>query len=99
MTEEILCFFCNLTLPQAFHRWSVTHLVRLQGLALHVEVPDFGSQVVSGKQVAAAVAELDVRHRRDDLREEGAGAGVLGLLEHCRGWDRIRERVSDSRVS
>lgn len=68
--------------------FSVTHLVRLQGLALHIEVPDFGSQVVSGEQIAAAVAELDVRHRGDDLREKGAGAGVLGLLKHWRGWQR-----------
>lgn len=74
---------------------SVTHLVRLQGLALHVEVPDFGSQVVSGEQVATTVAELDVRHRGDDLREEGAGAGVLGLLEHWREWGRIREREGE----
>ena len=65
--------------------FSVTHLVRLQGLALHVEVPDFGGQVVPGEQVAAAVAELDVRHGGDDLGEEGAGAGVLGLLKHWRG--------------
>lgn len=65
--------------------WSVTHLVCLQGLALHVEVPDFGSQVVSGEQVATAVAELDVGHGGDDLREEGSGAGVLGLLKHWRG--------------
>lgn len=59
----------------------IMNLVCLQGLALHVEVPDFGSQVVSGEQVATAVAELDIRHRRDNLGEEGASAGVLGLLE------------------
>lgn len=43
-----------------FYTWPVTHLVCLQGLALHVEVPDFGSQVVSGEQVTSTVAELDV---------------------------------------
>lgn len=72
---------------------SHTHLVRLQWLALHVEVPDFGGQVVSGEQVAAAVAELDIRHRGDDLGEEGAGTGVFRLLKHWRGWERKkRER-------
>lgn len=70
--------FCTFLFPFL----SGTHLVRLQGLALHVEVPDFGGQVVSGEQVAAAVAELNVRHRGDDFREEGASAGVFRLLKH-----------------
>lgn len=65
--------------------WANTNLVCLQGLVLHVEVPDFGSQVVSGEQVTTTVAELDVRHRRDNLGEEGASAGVLRLLKHWRG--------------
>lgn len=77
--------------------WAVTHLVCLQGFALHVEIPDFGSQVVSGEQVATAVAKLDVRHRRDNLREEGASAGVLGLLKHWRR--REREGVSGVKQS
>lgn len=74
-----------------FHTGLVTHLVCLQGFALHVEVPDFGSQVVSGEQVATTMAELDVRHGGDDLREEGAGTGVLGLLKHWRLWTGISE--------
>lgn len=45
-----------------FSMGLVTHLVCLQGFALHVEVPDFSSQVVSGEQVATTMAELDVRH-------------------------------------
>ena len=72
--------------------WCETHLVGLQGLALHIEVPDFGGQVVSGEQVATAVAELDVGHGRDDLWEEGTGAGVLGLLEHWGGTGGNKER-------
>lgn len=64
---------------------SVTHLICLQGLALHVKVPDFGSQVVSGEQVATAMAKLYIWHWRDDLREEGASAGILRLLKHWGG--------------
>lgn len=61
-----------------------THLVRLQGFALHVEVPHFGGQVVSGEQVTATMAELDIRHRGDDFGEKGASTGVFRLLEHWR---------------
>lgn len=67
-----------------------THLVGLQGLALHVQVPHLGSQIVSGEQVAPAVAELDIGHGGDDLGEEGASTGVLRLLEHCREIKRGR---------
>ena len=55
------------TLAIQTHTRGLSNLVRLQGLALHVEVPDLGGQVVPGQQVASAVAELYVRHGGDDL--------------------------------
>jgi len=57
------------------------HLVRLYRLALHLQVPHLDGQVVAGHQVAPAVAELHVGDGGDDLGEEGAGGGVLWLLE------------------
>lgn len=43
------------------------HLIRLHGALVHVKVPHLGGEVVSGQQVASTVAELDVRHRGNDL--------------------------------
>ena len=40
------------------------------------------SEVVSGEDVAAAVAELDVRYGGNDLRKEGACAWILWLFKH-----------------
>lgn len=42
----------------------------LHWLTLHVHVPDLDSKVVAGKDVAAVVAEADVRNGGDNLREE-----------------------------
>ena len=53
------------------------------GLALHVDVPDFDGQVVAGEDVAAVVGEADVGDGGDDFAEEGAGGGVLFLLKFC----------------
>lgn len=60
-----------------------TYLVGLYGPRLHVQVPDFDREVIPGEHVPAAVAELHVRHRGDDFREEGAVTGVLRLFKHC----------------
>ncbi len=62
------------------HLW--THLVCLNGSILHVEIPDFDRQVVSGHHVAAVVTELHVWDRGDDFRKERAVAGVLRFFEH-----------------
>lgn len=59
------------------------YLVGLDGTLLHVQVPHFDSEVIPGEQVAAAVAEFDIRDRGDDLREEGPVAWVLWLLKNC----------------
>ena len=58
-----------------------THLIRLHGPVLHVQVPHFDREVVPGHHVASAVAELDVRDGGDDLREKGPAARVLRLLK------------------
>lgn len=44
-----------------------SHLIRLHWALVHVQVPHLGGEVVSGQQVASAVAELDVRHGGDDF--------------------------------
>mmetsp|Transcript_53387 Transcript_53387/g.88694 ORF Transcript_53387/g.88694 Transcript_53387/m.88694 type:complete len:244 (+) Transcript_53387:241-972(+) len=53
----------------------------LDGLALHVHVPDLDGEVITGDDVATVAAELAVRDGRDDFREEGARARVLFLLK------------------
>lgn len=60
-----------------------SYLVGLYGPRLHVQVPDFDREIIPGEHVPATVAELHVRHRGDDLGEEGAVTGVLGLFEYC----------------
>lgn len=45
----------------------ILHLIRLHRALVHVKVPHLGGEVVSGQQVASTVAELDVRHRGNDL--------------------------------
>lgn len=43
------------------------HLICLHWALVHVKVPHLGGEVVSGQQIASTVAELDVRHRGNDL--------------------------------
>lgn len=45
----------------------ILHLIRLHRALVHVKVPHLGGEVVSGQQVASTVAELDIRHRGNDL--------------------------------
>lgn len=40
---------------------TVTDLICLYWPGLHVEIPDFDRQVVTGHHVASTVAELDIR--------------------------------------
>lgn len=70
------------------HTAASSHLVGFYGLVLHLKVPHFDSKVVPRHQEAAAVAELHIRDGRDDLGEEGASGGVLGLLKVCAGRKR-----------
>lgn len=42
----------------------------LHRLSLHINIPDLDGEVVAGEDVAAVVAEADVRDGGDDFREE-----------------------------
>jgi hypothetical protein len=44
---------------------------RLDGLVLHLDVPDLERQVVAREDESAVFRELDVGDGRDDLGEEG----------------------------
>lgn len=39
----------------------------LDGLALHVDVPDLDSEVVTGEDITAIMGESDIRDGRDDF--------------------------------
>ncbi len=41
---------------------AVTDLICLHWPVLHVEIPDFDRQIVTGHHVASTVAELDIRN-------------------------------------
>lgn len=69
----------------------LVHMEALDGLGVHVQVPHLYRQVVTADHIAPAVRELDVRDARDDLREEAAVGGVLGLLKHCKQHQHIIE--------
>ena len=58
------------------------HLVRLDGLRVHVNVPDLDGEVVARHQIAPVVAELDVGNTGNDLGEETAVERVFRLFEH-----------------
>lgn len=45
----------------------LSHLICLHWALVHVKVPHLGGEVVSSQQIASAVAELNVRHRGNDL--------------------------------
>ena len=65
---------------------------RLYWLAFHVHVPDLDSEIVTGKNVTAIVAEANVRDGGDDFREEGARGWVLFLLEFYNAVSLVRSR-------
>ena len=58
------------------------HGVRLDGLRLHVKIPDFDGQIVSGDHVATRVGEFHIGYTGDDFREERSVGWILRLLEH-----------------
>ena len=58
------------------------HGVRLDGFRLHVKIPDFDGQIVSGDHVATRVGEFHVGYTGDDFREERSVGWILRLLEH-----------------
>lgn len=60
----------------------IMYTVCLHGSVLHVQVPDFDMQVVSGAQVAAGVTKLDVGYTADDLGKEVLCRRVLSLFEY-----------------
>lgn len=67
-----------------------THLVGLHWALLHVKVPYFDSQVVSGEQITSTMAELNIRNWRDDLREERPIAWIFWLLKD---WGREKIQI------
>lgn len=55
----------------------------LDGLSLHVDIPDLYRQVIAGNDVTAIVGEADVGDGGDDFGKERAGGRVLLLLKDC----------------
>jgi hypothetical protein len=53
----------------------------LDGLSLHVHIPDLYSQIVAREDISAIVGESDVGYGGDDFGEEGARRRVFFLLE------------------
>lgn len=60
----------------------IVNVDRFHRLAVHVDVPYLKRQVVSGQYVSPVLRELDVRDRRDDLREEGFLRRIFFFLEN-----------------
>jgi len=56
---------------------------RLDGLVLHLDVPDLEREVVSREDEPSVFGELDVRDGGDDFREERLVGGILLFLELC----------------
>lgn len=67
---------------------TVTDLICLYWPGLHVEIPDFDSQVVAGHHVASAVAELYVGDGWDDFRKEWTVVWILWLFKHLKEKDK-----------
>ena len=59
------------------------HLVGLDWLRIHLQVPDLKREIISGQQVATRVAELHIGDAGNDLREETSVGRVFGLLKYC----------------
>lgn len=60
------------------------YLVRLDGAAFHVEIPDFHGQIVPGHDIPPTVAELHIRNGRDNFREKRPVAWIFRLFKNCR---------------
>lgn len=71
------------------------YLVGLNGAVFHVEIPDFNGQIVSGHDVPPTVAELHIRNRRDNFREERPVAWIFRLFKNCR-TEAKQDRFSTS---
>lgn len=60
----------------------IVNVNRFHRLVIHVDIPYLKRQVVTGQYVSPILRELDVRDRRDDLREEGFLRWIFFFLEN-----------------
>lgn len=56
--------------------------IGFHGFIVHLEIPDFQIEKISGEHVSARMTKFDVTDRRDDLGEETSCTRVLWLLEN-----------------
>lgn len=70
----------------------------LDGLSLHVDIPDLDRQVIPRHDVSAVVGESDVGDGGDDFGKEGAGGGIFFLLEDCLKLESGRRGISGERT-
>lgn len=60
-------------------------VVSLHWLLVHIQVPDLNREVVTRHHVAAVLGKLEIRHQRDELREEGRTV-LVHLFKDCDKW-------------
>lgn len=51
-------------------------------LVIHVNIPNFQSQIIAWKNIAAVLTEFDIGNRRDDFREEWSIRWILRFLKY-----------------
>ena len=60
------------------------HLVSLDRLRVHVQIPDLQRQIISWQHVTAVVTEFDVGYAGDDLGKEATIGRILRLFKDCK---------------
>lgn len=76
----------------------IVNVNRFHRLVIHVDIPYLKRQVVTGQYVSPILRELDVRDRRDDLREEGFLRWIFFFLENYGiirlTWTQVHSRFA-----
>ena len=58
----------------------------LDGLSLHVHIPDLDGQVVARQDMSAIEGEADVGDGRDDFGKERTRSRIFFLLKFCESY-------------
>ena len=66
------------------------YLVCLYGFRIHLQVPYFDREVISGQHVTSIMTEFDVRYAGNDFWEEATIGWVLWLFKNCDEKQKIQ---------
>lgn len=82
LTHRLSLFLTILHLNTLKNATNKTHRITFDGLRLHVQVPNFDTEVISTDHVSTGITQFNVAYTGNNFRKKASICWILRLLEY-----------------